>query len=76
MLSCIEIATTQHYGRVVDSNKAKIAKTITELRQQQMDVLSAVKFGDINDDDVAAFHSLDQEIRYLADEMFREDSSH
>ena len=32
-----------------------------------MDVLRAAKCGDITEDDVAAYHFLDLEIRYLAD---------
>jgi hypothetical protein len=59
----------------VDKNRAQTAETIAALRKQQMDVLEAAKVGDITEDDVALYYSLDLKIRYLADEKHREDSS-
>jgi len=58
----------------VNSNRIQLAETIAELRKQQLDVLKAAKLGDVTDDEVAAYYALDLEIRYLADEMHREDS--
>ena len=60
--------------RAVNNERTQLAETIAEVRKQQMDVLSAAKWGDITDDDVAAYYSLDLEIRHLADEIYREDS--
>jgi len=73
-LSCIEISAAWPYGGGVNSNRIQLAETIAELRKQQLDVLKAAKLGDITDDEVAAYYALDLEIRYLADEMHREDS--
>jgi len=60
--------------RAVNNERRQLGETIAEVRKQQMAVLSAAKWGDSTDDDVAAYYSLDLEIRHLADEMYREDS--
>ena len=73
--SVLKAPATRQYGRILNHDRTQIAEKIADLRKQQMDVLSAAKRGDITDDDVAEYYSLDLDIRYLADEMHREDNS-
>jgi len=48
----------------------EIVATIAELLRQQIDVLTAAKLGKtISEQDLAAYHSRDLEIRYLFDEL-------